>query len=95
MGDENSAANEPTWTNLSTGTYNSHIMNGSTGVRRLDLPIVSQGAQPVDLVRRPLAGEDPGGLIFPQRHFAIASVRILLSDTAAEITSLPTVGSSC
>ena len=30
-------------------------------------------------------------MIFPQRHFAITSVRILLSDTANEITSLPTV----
>ena len=90
-GDESSAFNEPTWTNLSTGTYNSNITNGRTGVKRLDLPIVSQGAQPVDLVRRPQANEDPAGLVFPQRHFAITSVRILLSDTANEITSLPTV----
>ena len=91
VGDENSAANEPTWTNLSTGTYNANIRNGGTGVTRLDLPIVSQGAQPVDLVRRPQATEDPTGLIYPQRHFAIASIRILLSDTANDITSLPTV----
>ena len=61
VGDENSGVNEPTWTNLSTGTYNSNITNGRTGVKRLDLPIVSQGAQPVDLVRRPLANEDPTG----------------------------------
>ena len=91
VGDENSGANEPTWSNLSTGVYNSNIRNGGTGVTRLDLPIVSQGAQPVDLVRRPLATEDVNGFIFPQRHFALASMRILLSDTAAEITSLPTV----
>ncbi|HJN44655.1 MAG: hypothetical protein CL477_04710 [Acidobacteria bacterium] len=91
IADENSAPNEPTWTNLSTGVYNSNVRTGSTGVTRLDLPIVSQGAQPVDLVRRPTATEDPNGLIFPQRHFAIAGMRILLSDTANEITSLPTV----
>ena len=91
VGDENSAANEPTWTNLSTGVYNSNIQTGSTGVTRLDLPIASQGAQPVDLVKRPPATEDTGGLIFPQRHFAIASIRILLSDTANEIVALPTV----
>jgi hypothetical protein len=91
VGDENSAPNEPTWTNLSTGTYNGNIRSGSTGVTRLDLPIVSQGAQPVDLVQRPPANEDVNGFVFAQRHFAIASMRILLSDTAAEITSLPTV----
>ncbi len=90
-GDENSAANEPTWTSLSTGVYNSNITSGRTGARRLDLPIVSQGAQPIDLVRRPAAGEDPNGAIFPQRFFGLASIRILLSDTAADITSLPTV----
>ena len=58
---------------------------------RLDLPIATQGAQPVDLVRRPPAGEDPNGLIYPQRHFALASMRILLSDTVNDINSLPTV----
>ena len=91
VGDENSAANEPSWSNLSTGTYNSNITNGGTGVKKLELPIVNNGALPVDLVRRPLAAEDPSGLVFPQRHFAIASVRILLSDLATDITSLPTV----
>ena len=91
VGDENSAPNEPTWMNLSTGVYNGSIRTGSTGVTRLDLPIVSQGALPIDLVRRPPATEDVNGFVFPQRHFAIASMRILLSDTSAEITSLPTV----
>ena len=91
VGDENSSPNEPTWTNLSTGVYNSNIRNGTTGVTPLSLPIATQGAQPVDLVRRPPSPEDVNGLIFPQRHFAIASMRILLSDTANEITSLPTV----
>ena len=86
-----SAQNEPTWTNLSTGTYNSYITNGRTGAKRLDLPLVSMGAEPIDLVRRPLASEDPDGAIFPQRYFGQASIRILLSDTAANITSLPTV----
>ena len=86
-----SALNEPTWMNLSTGTYNSYIMNGRTGAKWLDLPLVSMGAQPIDLVRRPPATEDPNGLVFPQRHFGLVSLRILLSDTAADITSLPTV----
>ena len=33
--------------------HNSNIRNGRTGARRLDLPLVSQGAVPIDLVRRP------------------------------------------
>ena len=86
-----SAANEPAWTNLSTGTYNYNITNGSTGAKRLDLPMVTMGAEPIDLIRRPEATEDPDGAIFPQRYFGQASIRILLSDTAANITSLPTV----
>jgi hypothetical protein len=85
--------NEPQWTALSVGTYSSNIRNGRTGARRLDLPLVAQGAAPVDLIKRPAtANEDtaqPG--VFNARFFAQASLRILLSDTAADITSLPTV----
>jgi hypothetical protein len=85
--------NEPLWTALSVGTYSSNIRNGRTGARRLDLPLVAQGAAPVDMIKRPAtANEDtarPG--VFNQRFFAQASLRILLSDTAADITSLPTV----
>jgi hypothetical protein len=84
--------NEPTWTNISTGTYNHYIENGRTGARRLDLPIVSAGAQPIDLVRRPAPGENVANLaLFDQRYFRLASLRILLSDTAADIMNLPTV----
>ena len=86
-----SPENEPTWTNLSTGTYNSYIMNGRTGAKRLDLPLVSQGAEAIDLIRRPLSTETENSPVFMQRHFALASLRILLSDSADDITSLPTV----
>jgi hypothetical protein len=87
-------ANEPIWTNLSVGTYNSYIRNGRTGARRLDLPLVQMGARPVDLVRRPLinSNEDVANApVFGQRYFGMASLRILLSDTAADILNLPTV----
>ncbi|MEZ5318776.1 MAG: hypothetical protein R2752_15360 [Vicinamibacterales bacterium] len=92
VGAPGSAFNEPTWTNLSTGTYNSNLMNGRTGARRLELPITAFGATPIDLVRRPVPGEDTANpQVLQQRFFSMASVRILLSDTAAEITNLPTV----
>ncbi|MBM3788722.1 MAG: hypothetical protein FJW35_00055, partial [Acidobacteria bacterium] len=86
-----SAQNEPTWTNLSIGTYNGNIRNGRTGARRMDLPLVSQGATPIDLIRRPVPNENIANPdVFGQRYFAKASLRILLSDTEADLTSLPT-----
>ena len=39
-------ANEPRWTSVSTGTLSNRIRNGRTGARRLDLPLVSDGALP-------------------------------------------------
>ena len=86
--------NEPSWTSLSVGTYASNIRNGRTGARRLDLPLVSQGAVPVDLIRRPLqnsAENTARPLIYDQRFFGMSAVRILLADTVAEIQQLPTV----
>jgi hypothetical protein len=82
------------WTNLSVGTYSGNVRNGRTGARRLDLPLVSQGAQPIDLIRRPAATEDAASPVFAQRFFGLAGIRILLSDTAAAITGLPTVTSA-
>jgi len=84
-----SALNDPTWTNLSIGTYNGYIRNGRTGASALTLPFVSLGATPVDLLRRGVPGEN--ALILAQRYFSLASLRILLSDTAADLTTLPGV----
>jgi hypothetical protein len=91
-----SALNEPTWTNLSVGTYNQYIRSGRTGVRRLDLPLVADldgngqpDAAPIDLIKRPpLGGADPAAIL-QQRYFSLASVRILLSDTRDDIVNLP------
>lgn len=88
VGTLGSAENEPMWSNLSVGTYNGNIRNGRTGARRLDLPLVADGATPVELIRRPVAGETATSLVFQQRYFSQASLRILLSDTAQDITSL-------
>ncbi len=84
-------ANEPTWTNVSTGTYNNRIRNGRTGVTRLDLPLVSDGAMPIDLIRRPSISAPDSAAVLGQRYFSMASVRILLSDRASDITGLQTV----
>jgi hypothetical protein len=85
-----SAANEPTWTNLSIGTYNGNIRSSGTGAHVLNLPLVGDGAQPIDPIRLPLQNEDSADpSLYQQRLFTQASVRILLADTAAEITNLP------
>jgi len=98
IGTLGTAQNEPTWTNISIGTYNGNLRNGRTGARRLNLPLVTLGAQPIDLIRRPVVNEDVSNpAVFTQRYFTssagdqICSLRILLSDTPAEILSLPTV----
>ena len=97
VGGPGTAVNElpamnPGWTSLSVGTYKSYIRNGKTGGKRLDLPLVSQGAQPIDLIRRAPGGEDIANpLVYAQRFYTMASLRILLSDTAADITGLPGV----
>ena len=97
VGGPGTAVNElptmnPGWTSLSIGTYKSYIRNGKTGGKILNLPLVSAGAKPIDLIKRPLAGEDVSNpLVYTQRFYTMASLRILLSDTVAEITNLPGV----
>lgn len=86
-----SAQNEPTWFNLSTGTYHSRVLNGRTGARTLPLAVSRLGGQTIDLIRRPRPGETTGAAIFPERHFSQASLRILLSDDLTDITALPGV----
>jgi hypothetical protein len=90
VGTLGSAQNEPTWYNRSTGDYNYNIMNGRTGARRLDLPITQAGATPIDLIKRPAVNENTTAPnVLSDRFYSLASLRILLSDTAAEITNLP------
>jgi hypothetical protein len=95
-GDLGTSLNEPTWTTLSIGTYNGNIRNGRTGARNLVLPLVDQGAKPIDIIRRPAQGSNEHAVaatrpIYNQRFYAQGSLRILLSDTAADITTLPLV----
>ena len=90
-----------------TGTGNVSKQHPQRRHRRedtLSLPLVADidnsgapDAEPIELIRRPAqnsaenVGTPTQRNVYSQRFFALASVRILLSDTAAEITSLPTV----
>jgi hypothetical protein len=87
-----SGAKNPSWPTISLSTYNGYIRNGLTGVKRLDLPLITTGGANVDLIRRPALNENvtlPN--LFGERYFSKVSLRILLSDTANDITTLPGV----
>lgn len=87
-----SALNEPLWHATSLSTYNSWIRNGRTGARRLDLSLIMAGGTNPDLIRRAPANENnTNPVLLGERLFTKASLRVLLSDTANDITSLPGV----
>jgi hypothetical protein len=87
-----SALNDPKWQTVSLSTYNTWIRNGRTGAKALNLPLLTVGGTNPDLIRRAPVGEDvTNPVLFNERLYSKASVRILLSDTAADITGLPTV----
>jgi hypothetical protein len=90
IGTLGSGLNDPTWSDLSQNTYNHNVMNGRTGARRLDLPITQFGATPIDLIKRAVANENvTAPNVLAERFYTLASMRILLSDNAADITGLP------
>lgn len=95
------------WSNISLTTYVGNIRNGGcppgapcpvpsrgTGAKMLLLPLTmpAVGGTNFDLVKRAPAGEDVNNnALFSERLYGKVSLRILLSDTAADITGLPTV----
>jgi hypothetical protein len=81
----------PAWSNISNTLTNGNIKSKTTGAKQLNLPLVSDGAQPIDIIKRPPTTESSTSSVFAQRLFSKASLRILLSDAASNITSLPTV----
>jgi len=77
----------------------SDSFNGNlrSGVKPLDLTIVllgNGGSKPVDMIRRPVAGElTANSGVLGERYFSQASLRVLLSDNASDITGLDCVSS--
>jgi Tfp pilus assembly protein PilX len=98
VGTIGSAVN-PNWTNISLGAtnYAGNLRNGATGATPLNLGIVLLGngsTQAIDLIRRPF-GTAESPTVTNLRYYAQASFRVLLSDNALDITSLPcTTGSA-
>ena len=96
------------WPTISLSTYNGYIRNGGcppvtgcstpprgTGAKPLNLPLITVGGSNPDLSKRPPANENSTNpVLFGERLFGKVSLRILLSDKATDITSLPTVTST-
>lgn len=75
-----------------SGSFNGNLRSG---VKPLNLTIVLLGngsSKPIDLIRRPVPGElGTNAAVLGERYFSEASLRVLLSDNAADITGLPCV----
>jgi hypothetical protein len=78
------AAN-PVWSSLSSSTYNGMILSGTTGAKQLTLPFVQPGVGPIEIIRRPLAGESVTSALGVSRLYNQAQIRVLLSDNPAEL----------
>ncbi len=83
------------WPNISKTSYNSNLINGLTGAKKLSLPIelLTKNnlvpGQPIDITRRPLQADDP--VLLGERYFSQASMKILLSDNLQDIMLLPCI----
>jgi len=83
------------WPTISLSTYNGYIRNGATGAKKLNLALVNIGGANTDMVRRPAVGENVGNpVLYGERMYPKVSLRIMLSDTAADITNLPQVSAT-
>ncbi len=84
VGGPASADNE-TWTRLSESTYQGMILNEDTGAKALRLPFVNSSTDPIELIRRPPAGEDPASILSRSRLYNLAQIRVLISDSVADL----------
>lgn len=88
IGGPNSAQN-PSWPTISKSIYNGWILDGNygnpggTGAKALTLPFIGGGAQPYEIIRRPVAGESSA--VGGSRLANQAQIRVLLSDTQAQV----------
>lgn len=73
------------WVGISTGTYNGWILNGLTGAKPLNLPFVGPGVGPIQIIRKPPAGEATGTTLSDSRLYNKAQIRILLGDLKTDL----------
>src|SRR5262249_40679195 len=66
----------PSWkANIPDGKYHGNL-KASPEVKKLNLPLASGNAQPIDLIRRPAVGEKSSAAdVYSQRYYQYASLR--------------------
>ena len=79
------SSDNSTWTSLSESTYQGMILNEDTGAKALRLPFVDSSTDPIELIRRPPAGEDPASILSRSRLYNLAQIRVLISDSPADL----------
>jgi len=75
------------------GTFNGYFVNGATGATNLQLPFVQNSCtsnpppctDPIQIIRKPLAGEVATTTIGQSREYNKAQIRILIADTQADL----------
>jgi hypothetical protein len=85
----NVGAYDSTFAGMASTIYNGNIAVGQTGATILNIGIAtpSIGGQPIDLIRRPVAGENTTNAAkLSERYYSEVSMRILLSDYGASGT---------
>ena len=78
----------PSWKSISTANFNSFIINGLTGAKKLQLPFVQSSTLPpttaaIDILRRPQASDST--LLGNSRLYTKAEIRILLADDIKDL----------
>jgi hypothetical protein len=87
--DENSSENS-SWPTISLSTYNGYLRDGTTGAIPLNLPLLTTNGANIDLIRRAPANENvTNPSLLAERYFNKVSLRIMLSDNAADLMGLP------
>jgi hypothetical protein len=79
------SAENSNWPNISSSTYNGMIRNIKTGARPLNLTFVALGLRPIEIIRRPPAGESPTSLMGGSRLYNVAQIRVLISEKSADL----------
>jgi len=76
------------WYGISIGDpkdYQGYIRSSGTGAKALQMPFVGNGVGPIEIIRKPPAGEALGSELSQSRLFNKAAIRVLLADTESEL----------
>ena len=72
------------WRTISTQNFNSFIITGATGAKKLQLPFVtSSNVGAIDIIRKPTPGDS--AQLTNSRLYNKATIRILLADSQADL----------